>query len=162
MVDGRQQLYDKIVSYIIKANILRGGVYPLSAGPERIIQAAVVKIAKKIGASAIAHGSTGAGNDQVRFDTVIKVLASEMEILTPIRELGISEKKRSAFGETRFYCRNYLENYSVNKGMLGTTIGEETKILELPPDSVYPSVVGIDNAPKGGKEIIISFKKGTS
>ncbi|MEK9143117.1 MAG: argininosuccinate synthase domain-containing protein, partial [Patescibacteria group bacterium] len=69
VINGKQDLYHDIVSYIIKANVLRGGVYPLCAGPERIIQAVkVVDCAKKIGATAVAHGSTGAGNDQVRFD----------------------------------------------------------------------------------------------
>lgn len=77
-IDGKQQLYDKLVSYIIKGNILRGGVYPLSAGPERLIQAMqVVKIAQSEKATAIAHGSTGAGNDQIRFDVAIRVLAPD-------------------------------------------------------------------------------------
>ena len=75
-VDGKQDLWDKIVSFIIRGNVLRGGVYPLSAGPERLVQAMhVAEIARLYGADAIAHGSTGAGNDQVRFDLCIRVLA---------------------------------------------------------------------------------------
>lgn len=163
-VDGKADLYHQIVSYVIKANVLRGGVYPLCAGPERIIQAAkVIGIAKQIGASAIAHGSTGAGNDQVRFDVAIHTLAPGMEIVTPIRDLGIGRKE-----ETEYLHKHGItvdkssKDYSINKGMLGTTIGgKETKnSWELPPDGVYPTVVDIESAPKNGEELIISFQKG--
>ena len=163
-IDGKQDLYNKIVTYIIKANILRGGVYPLSAGPERIIQAIkVIEVAKKIGVKAIAHGSTGAGNDQVRFDVAINTLAPELEVITPIRELGITREDEIVFLEKHgFKVEQTTKNYSINKGMLGTTIGgKETKdSWELPPDEVYPSVVAINSAPEEGEEVIISFKKG--
>ncbi|MBI5620762.1 argininosuccinate synthase [Candidatus Gottesmanbacteria bacterium] len=163
-VDGKPSLYDKIVSYIIKGNILRGGVYPLCAGPERIIQAMeVIKIAKKIGASAVAHGSTGAGNDQVRFDVAIQTLAPDLDIVTPIRELGVTRIEEISYLEKHgIDVDKTSKDYSINKGMLGTTIGgKETKnSWELPPDGVYPTVVTIDSAPKNGEEIIISFQKG--
>mgnify|MGYP001595519411 CR=1 FL=1 len=163
-IDGKKTLYDQIVTYIIKANILRGGVYPLCAGPERIIQATeVVNIAKKIGATTVAHGSTGAGNDQVRFDVTIKTLASELEIIAPIRELGIKREEEIAFLEKHgITVEQVSKSYSFNKGMLGTTIGgKETKnSWELPPAEVYPTVVDIESAPKNGQEIIISFQKG--
>lgn len=164
VIDGKQDLYNQIVSYIIKANVLRGGVYPLCAGPERIIQAAkVVGIAKKIGAIAVAHGSTGAGNDQVRFDVAIHTLAPELEIVTPIRELGITREEEATYLEQHgISVKKSSKDYSINKGMLGTTIGgKETKnSWELPPDAVYPSVVDIESAPKNGEEIIILFQKG--
>lgn len=163
-IDGKQDLFNKIVTYIIKANVLRGGVYPLSAGPERIIQAIkVIDIAKKIGATVVVHGSTGAGNDQVRFDVAIKTLAPELEIITPIRELGITREEEISFLEKHgIMVEQTSKSYSMNKGMLGTTIsGKETKgSWELPPDEVFPTVVDIDSAPKGGEEIIISFDKG--
>lgn len=163
-VDGKQDLFNKIVTYIVKGNVLRGGVYPLSAGPERIIQATkVIDIAKKIGAAAVVHGSTGAGNDQVRFDVAIKTLAPELEIITPIRELGITREEEIAFLEKHgIKVEQTSKSYSINKGMLGTTIGgKETKdSWELPPDGVFPTVVDIDSAPKGGEEIVISFDKG--
>ncbi len=163
-VDGKESLYDKIVTYVIKGNILRGGVYPLCAGPERIIQAIeVIKIAKKIDASAVAHGSTGAGNDQVRFDVAIQTLAPELEIITPIRELGITRDEEVSYLEKHgIAVDKSSKDYSINKGMLGTTIGgKETKnSWELPPDEVYPTVVDIESAPKNGEEIIISFQKG--
>ncbi|MEK7544474.1 MAG: argininosuccinate synthase [Patescibacteria group bacterium] len=164
VIDGKPDLYHQIVSYVIKANLLRGGVYPLCAGPERILQAAkVVDIAKQIGAGAVAHGSTGAGNDQVRFDVAIHTLAPELEIVTPIRELGITRDEEVAFLEKHgIPVEMSSKDYSVNKGMLGTTIGgKETKnSWELPPDDVYPTVVDIESAPKNGEEIIISFQKG--
>lgn len=164
VINGKQDLYHDIVSYIIKANVLRGGVYPLCAGPERIIQAVkVVDCAKKIGATAVAHGSTGAGNDQVRFDVAIRTLAPELEIMTPIRELGITREKEVAYLEQHgITVEKSSKDYSVNKGMLGTTIGgKETKnSWELPPDSVYPTVIDIDSAPENGVEIIVSFHKG--
>lgn len=163
-IDGRQNLYNKIVTYVIKANVLRGGVYPLSAGPERIIQATeVVKIAQKLGADAIVHGSTGAGNDQVRFDVAIKTLDPEMDIITPIRELEITRDEEISFLEKHgFKVEQTSKSYSINKGMLGTTIGgKETKdSWELPPDEVYPTVSSIESAPKDGEEIVISFHKG--
>ena len=162
--DGKQDLYNKIVSYVIKANILRGGVYPLCAGPERIIQATeVVKIAKGIGAVAIAHGSTGAGNDQVRFDVAINTLSPEIEAVAPIRELGITREEEIEYLEKHGYkVEKTSKSYSINKGMLGTTIGgKETKdSWELPPDEVYTFVANIENAPKNGEEIIISFQNG--
>ncbi len=164
VIDGKSSLYDKIVTYVIKGNILRGGVYPLCAGPERIIQAIeVIGVAKKIGANAVAHGSTGAGNDQVRFDVAIQTLAPELEIVTPIRELGITRGEEVAFLEKHgITVDKSAKDYSINKGMLGTTIGgKETKdSWELPPDGVYPTVVDIESAPKNGEEIIISFEKG--
>lgn len=164
LINGKKSLYDKIVSYVIKGNILRGGVYPLCAGPERIIQAMeVIKIAKKIDADAVAHGSTGAGNDQVRFDVAIQTLAPELEIVTPIRDLGITRGEEISYLEKHgISVDKSSKDYSINKGMLGTTIGgKETKnSWELPPDEVYPTVVNIDNAPKNGEEIIISFDKG--
>ena len=162
-IDGKKELYEKIVSYIIKGNILRGGVYPLSAGPERLIIATkLVEIAKKEGAIAVAHGSTGAGNDQVRFDVTIKVLAPELKIIALIRSLSISRNEEInilkrygiPFNETK-------KDYSINQGMLGITIGgKETKgSWNSLPDSVYP-ISSIEDAPNIGEEIIINFEKG--
>src|SRR4051794_28968880 len=86
-VDGRAQVYDRFVRYLIQGNVLRGEVYPLSVSAERTQQAlSVVEVAREIGAEAVAHGSTGAGNDQVRFDVALRVLAPELRIVTPIRD----------------------------------------------------------------------------
>lgn len=164
VIDGKSSLYDKVVTYIIKGNVLRGGVYPLCAGPERIIQAIeVVSVAQKIGAHTVAHGSTGAGNDQIRFDTAIQTLAPNLEIVTPIRDLGITRESEILYLKKHGISVDQTsKNYSINKGMLGTTIGgKETKgSWEIPPDDVYPSVVSIEDAPIKGQEIILSFKQG--
>ena len=162
-IDGKKELYEKIASYIIKGNILRGGVYPLSAGPERLIIAAkLVEIAKKESAIVVAHGSTGAGNDQVRFDVTIKVLAPDLKIIALIRSLSISrneemkilKKNGIPFNETK-------KDYSINQGMLGITIGgKETKgSWDSPPDSVCP-ITSIEDAPNIGEEIVVNFESG--
>src|SRR3989339_82235 len=162
-IDGKKELYEKIVSYIIKGNILRGGIYPLSAGPERLIIATkLVEIAKKENANFVAHGATGAGNDQVRFDVTIKVLAPELKIIALIRSLSITRNEEMKilkkygipFNETK-------KDYSINQGMLGMTIGgKETKgSWDSPPDSIYP-ITSIEDAPNIGQEIIIDFENG--
>ena len=163
-IDGRQEVWDKAVAYIIKGNILRGGVYPLCAGPERLIQASkVAEIAVQIGADAVAHGSTGAGNDQVRFDLAIRIIAPGTEVIAPIRELGLTRQQEIEFLEGHGYdVPTISQDYSINKGVLGTTIGGKETLgsWELPPDEVYPTVVPIATAPAEGKTIIIDFEDG--
>ena len=91
-------MYERFVRYLIQGNVLRGEVYPLSVAAERTQQAlSVVEVARRIGARAVAHGSTGAGNDQVRFDVALRVLAPDLEIVTPIRELGLSRDQAIAY-----------------------------------------------------------------
>lgn len=162
-VEAASEFYKKIVSYVIRGNLLRGGVYPLCVGPERIVQAAkVVEIAKDEKAGFVAHGSTGAGNDQVRFDAAIKVLTPEMKIIAPIRELSITRDD-----EAKFLDRHGIKvdktpkSYSVNRGILGTTIGglETKNSWEAPPDNVYP-VKPIEKTPDKPVELVIRFKKG--
>ncbi len=163
-VDGRQALYDQMVTYIIKGNILRGGVYPLSVGPERVIQAtALVEAARAAGAIAVAHGSTGAGNDQVRFDVAIRALAPDLRILTPIRDLGLTRAQEVAYLQARgFDVPLVTREYSINRGMLGTTIGgKETKdSWEVPPDAVYPTVTPVAQTPDEVETVIIGFEQG--
>lgn len=164
LVDARQSFYDRLVSYIIKANVLRGGVYPLCVGPERIVQAIeVVRVARRVKADALCHGSTGAGNDQVRFDVAFRTLAPDLPVLTPIRDLDLG---RAAEAEYLTKCGlkvgTVTRGYSVNQGMLGTTIGgKETRgSWGLPPDKVYRSVVPAGRAPKRAAAVIISFERG--
>jgi len=162
-IDGKKELYEKIVSYIIKGNILRGGVYPLSAGPERLIIATkLVEFAKKEDAIAVAHGSTGAGNDQVRFDVTIKVLAPELKIIALIRSLSIARNEEmNILKKYGIPFDEAKKDYSINQGMLGITIGgKETKgSWDSPPDDVYP-ISSVEKAPNVGEEIIINFEKG--
>jgi argininosuccinate synthase len=162
-IDGKKELYEKIVSYIIKGNILRGGVYPLSAGPERLIIAAkLVEIANEEKVLIVAHGSTGAGNDQVRFDVTIKVLAPELKIIAPVRSLSITRNEEMDILKKYGVPFNEMKkDYSINQGMLGITIvGKETKeSWKSPSDDVYP-ISSVEKASNVGKEIVINFEKG--
>lgn len=164
LIDGKDQIYNQFISYIIKGNILRGGVYPLCAGTERLVIAQeLVKIAKRIGAEYIAHGSTGAGNDQIRFDIALKILAPKIKVLTPIRDLGIKrEDELSLLQQYNLDFPINSDTYSINQGMLGVTIGgKETKgSWEAPPENVYLGVTPLSQTPNMFMESIISFKEG--
>ena len=121
LVDGRRALYEDHLSYLIKGNVLRGGVYPLCVGPERITQARkIVAVARETGARAVAHGSTGAGNDQVRFDVALRMLADDLDVLTPIRSLALNRAQTTAFLRERgFDVPEETTAYSINRGTLG-------------------------------------------
>lgn len=163
-VDGRKALYDDHLSYLIKGNVLRGGVYPLCVGPERIVQAqGVADVAAEVGASVVAHGSTGAGNDQVRFDVALQIVGDELEILAPIRRLGLSRDESTSFLEERgFSVPADTTDYSINRGLWGTTIGgKETLTSEQPlPDAAYPETVPPTEAPDTPLECSITFEDG--
>jgi argininosuccinate synthase len=124
-VDARDQVYHRFIRFLIQGNVLRGEVYPLSVAAERTQQAlSVVEIARQIGARAVAHGSTGAGNDQVRFDVALRVLAPELEIVTPIRDEGIQRDQAIAYLTARgLPVPAKAGSYSINRGLWGTTWG---------------------------------------
>ncbi|WP_299384356.1 argininosuccinate synthase domain-containing protein [uncultured Lacinutrix sp.] len=135
--------YDKVIKYLIFGNVLKNNTYPLSVSAERIIQAIeIIEYAKSIDAEYIAHGSTGAGNDQVRFDMIFQTLAPHIKIITPIRDGSLSRQQ-----EIDYLKENGIEaswekaKYSVNKGLWGTSVGgEETLTSEKPlPETAYPS-----------------------
>ena len=144
-LDITQTYYEKSIRYMVYGNILRNGTYPISVSSERIFQAiAIIEYAKQIGADAVAHGSTGAGNDQVRFDLTFQILAPEIEIITPTRDMTL----------TREYEINYLKQcgfeadftkleYSINKGLWGTSIGgkETLRSEQTLPEEAYPSQI---------------------
>ena len=144
-LDIEQEYYEKSIKYMIYGDILRNGTYPISVSSERIFQAiAIIEYAKSVGADCVAHGSTGAGNDQVRFDLTFQVLAPEIEIITPTRDMTL----------TREYEINYLREhgfeadfkkmeYSINKGLWGTSIGgkETLRSEQTLPEEAYPSQV---------------------
>lgn len=163
-VDGKIELYEKFISYIIKGNILRGGVYPLCAGPERlIIVQKLIEAAENLGASYVAHGSTGAGNDQIRFDVAMQVLAPHLKVLTPIRDSKIKREDEYALLE-----KNHLpissksSAYSINQSLLGITAGgEETKnSWSVPPEQIFPEIAPLDKTPDSAFVFILSFDKG--
>jgi argininosuccinate synthase len=124
-IDARQEVYHRFVRFLIQGNVLRGDVYPLSVAAERTQQAlALVDVARRIGARAVAHGSTGAGNDQVRFDVALRVLAPDLQILTPIRDAGIQRDQAIAYLAARgLPVPAKSSAYSVNRGLWGTTWG---------------------------------------
>ncbi|PSR02115.1 MAG: argininosuccinate synthase [Bacteroidetes bacterium SW_8_64_56] len=163
-VDGRTPLYDDHLSYLIKGNVLRGGVYPLCVGPERIVQArAVADVAQAVGASTIAHGSTGAGNDQVRFDVALQLADETLDVIAPIRSLGLSREESTAFLEERgVEVPDDTTDYSINRGLWGTTIGgKETLTAEKPlPEDAYPDTVAPADAPDAPQTLTVTFDEG--
>ncbi len=163
-IDGRRFVYDRFISYIIKGNSLRGNSYPLSVGAERVAQAVEVgKIAKKEGAEAVAHGSTGAGNDQVRFDVALGVLVPDVEVLAPIRSLGWSRKREAQWLQERGVEVNLeVQDYSINEGLWGTTIGgkETHDSWEFPPEQVFRKTKNVDDTPPEPLEVRIGFESG--
>lgn len=164
LIDGKKDLFDDHLSYLIKGNVLRGSVYPLCVGTERTVQARkVVDIAREVGATAIAHGSTGAGNDQVRFDVALHALAPDLEIITPIRDEGFSRQFTTDFLQERgFEVAAKTTAYSINRGLWGTTIGgTETHTTTQPlPDDAYPYTTSPADAPDSPLDLILTFEKG--
>ncbi|WP_350286316.1 argininosuccinate synthase [uncultured Croceitalea sp.] len=142
-IDAVQTFYDKVVKYLIFGNVLRNNTYPLSVSAERIVQAVeIVEHAKKLGATHIAHGSTGAGNDQVRFDMIFQTLAPDIQIITPIRDNKLSREAEIEYLNSHGVDYSWEKaKYSINKGLWGTSVGgDETLTSHLPlPDAAYPS-----------------------
>lgn len=163
-IDGTQELFQNWIRHIIAANYLKGGVYPLSVGVERVVQAQhMVAIARKYDAKAICHGSTGAGNDQIRFDVVIRTIAPELQILAPIRDLGWGREQEADYlAKFGFEVDASTKRYSINAGLWGTTIGGgETKTSDgIVPDAVYPATKAIDATPDAFRDVAIRFDKG--
>jgi len=124
-VDARAAVFDRFVRYLIQGNVLRGEVYPLSVAAERTQQAiSVIEVARQIGAGAVAHGSTGAGNDQIRFDIAFRVLAPELAVITPIREGALSREETTAYLLARgLPVPPKSGAFSINRGLWGTTWG---------------------------------------
>lgn len=159
-LDITKEYYDRSIRYMIAGNVLRNGTYPISVSSERIFQAiATIEYAKQIGADAIAHGSTGAGNDQVRFDLTFQILAPEIEIITPTRDMTLTREYEIDYLRKHGYEADFARmEYSINKGLWGTSIGgkETLDSRTTLPDSAYPSQV----TAKGEETISLTFDKG--
>ena len=157
-VDAREQVYDRFIRFLVQGNVLRGEVYPLSVAAERTQQAmSLVTVAREIGAAAVAHGSTGAGNDQIRFDVALRVLAPDLQILTPVREAALTRPQAIAWLEERkLPVPAKSGDYSINAGLWGTTWGggwthdtwasPPAELLDPPADAPAPFeiVIGWD------------------
>nr|WP_298792020.1 argininosuccinate synthase domain-containing protein [uncultured Allomuricauda sp.] len=159
-IDAVSNFYEKVVKYLIFGNVLRNNTYPLSVSAERIVQAVeIVNHAKKIGAKYIAHGSTGAGNDQVRFDMIFQTIAPEIGIITPIRDNKLSRE-----AEIEYLKQNGVDypwekaKYSINRGLWGTSVGgDETLTSHLSlPETAYPSQL----EKQSSKQLKLTFKNG--
>lgn len=159
-LDAVSTFYEKVVKYLIFGNVLKNNTYPLSVSAERIIQAIeIVNYAKKIDAKYIAHGSTGAGNDQVRFDMIFQIIAPEIEIITPIRDNKLSREAEIEYLQKNGIVYSWEKaKYSINRGLWGTSVGgTETLTSDQPlPDSAYPSQLQ-EHEPK---KLKLTFKKG--
>ena len=160
MIDVTSEYYHKGIRYMVYGNVLRNNTYPISVSSERIFQAlAVIEYAKSIGATHVAHGSTGAGNDQIRFDLAFEVLAPEIKIITPTRDLELSRDAEIDYLRKHGVVDNFEKMaYSVNKGLWGTSIGgkETLQSNKTLPEEAYPT-----HLQKEGEETIeIEFNKG--
>jgi argininosuccinate synthase len=142
-IDAVQQFYDDIVKYLIFGNVLRNNTYPLSVSAERVTQAlALIDYAKKIKADGIVHGSTGAGNDQVRFDAIFQIIAPEIEIITPIRDEQLSRQAEIKYLNAAGVALSWDKaKYSINKGLWGTSVGGSETLTshQALPEEAYPS-----------------------
>lgn len=159
-LDAVSSYYQKVVKYLIFGNVLKNNTYPLSVSAERIVQAIeTVKYAKAIGADAIAHGSTGAGNDQVRFDMIFQTLAPKIEIITPIRDQQLTRDEEISYLKANGVQKDWEKaKYSVNRGLWGTSVGgAETLTSSQPlPEEAYPSQL----KEKDTKNVSLTFFKG--
>lgn len=159
-VDETRNYYDKVIRYLVYGNILKNNTYPLSVSAERMSQAlAVANYAREQKADAVAHGSTGAGNDQVRFDMILNILVPGIEIITPIRELKLSREEEISYLQSKGVQMNFTKAmYSVNKGLWGTSVGgkETLKSLGTLPEEAWPTQV----TQTGTETVTLAFEKG--
>ncbi|GGG52890.1 argininosuccinate synthase [Epilithonimonas arachidiradicis] len=144
-VDASEKYYNDCVKYLIFGNVLKNNTYPLSVSAERTIQAqTIAEVALEIGADAIAHGSTGAGNDQVRFDLMFQVMCPKIEIITPIRDLSLSREDEIQFLKNHNYEMDFDKaKYSINKGLWGTSVGGKETLTSQNylPEEAFPSQI---------------------
>lgn len=159
-VNAINNYYDSIVKFLVFGNVLKNNTYPLSVSAERLSQALhIAEYAKEIGADAVAHGSTGAGNDQVRFDMVLNIIAPDTEIITPIRDLKLSREAEIQYLKSKGVEMNFEKAvYSINKGLWGTSVGGKETLSSkgILPEEAWPTQV----TKTGTEEVVLEFEKG--
>ena len=159
-IDVTREYYSKSLKYMVYGNVLRNGTYPISVSSERIFQGiAIARYAREIGASAIAHGSTGAGNDQVRFDMTFLVMCPDMEIITLTRDSNLSRKEEVDYLNANGFHADFTKlKYSYNVGLWGTSIcgGEILDSTQGLPESAYLKQV----EKQGSETLALGFEKG--
>ena len=159
-LDIIDKYYNECVKYLVYGNVLKNNTYPLSVSAERVFQAiAIAEHCNKIGATAVAHGSTGAGNDQVRFDMVFNILVPNVEVITPIRDMKLSREAEIEYLKAKGVVRDWSKaQYSINVGIWGTSVGGKETLTsdQYLPESAFPTQVS-----KTGEEVVeLEFKKG--
>lgn len=159
-VNAVKGYYDSIIKYLIFGNCLKNNTYPLSVSAERLSQALhIAEHTKKLKADAVAHGSTGAGNDQVRFDMIFHIMIPGVEIITPIRDLKLSREEEIAYLKSKGVDMNFDKSmYSINKGLWGTSVGGKETLSSkgILPEKAWPTQV----TKTGSEEVKLSFEKG--
>lgn len=160
-IDAVKSYYDNIVQYLVFGNVLKNNTYPLSVSAERLSQALnIATHAKKLGAKAVVHGSTGAGNDQVRFDMIFHSMLPGVEIITPIRDMKLSREAEVEYLKAKGVDMNFEKSvYSINKGLWGTSVGgkETLKSNGLLPEEAWPTQL---DTSLQASQVKLSFKKG--
>ena len=159
-VDETKKFYEKAIRFLVFGNVLKNGTYPLSVSAERLSQAmAIARYANEIKATAIAHGSTGAGNDQVRFDMAFRILCPGMEVITPIRDKRLSREEEIGYLKAKGVAFDFAKaTYSINKGLWGTSVGgkETLQSMGMLPEEAWPTPI----TKSGAEEVRLSFVKG--
>lgn len=159
-VNAVKSYYDTIIRYLIYGNVLKNNTYPLSVSAERLSQALhIAGHVKKLKADAVAHGSTGAGNDQVRFDMIFHIMIPGVEIITPIRDMKLSREEEIDYLKKKGVEMNFAKAvYSINKGLWGTSVGGKETLSSkgMLPEEAWPTQV----TATGEREVKLSFKKG--
>ena len=159
-INAVEGYYDRIIRYLIYGNVLKNNTYPLSVSAERLSQAIhIAEHVRALGADAVAHGSTGAGNDQVRFDMVFHIMIPGVEIITPIRDLKLSREEEITYLQSKGVNMNAEKAmYSINKGLWGTSVGGKETLSSkgMLPESAWPTQV----TKTEGEEVVLEFSKG--
>ncbi|MBK8140997.1 MAG: argininosuccinate synthase [Chitinophagaceae bacterium] len=159
-IDAVKGYYDRIIKYLIYGNVLKNNTYPLSVSAERLSQALhIAEHAKKLNADSVAHGSTGAGNDQVRFDMIFHIMIPGIEIITPIRDLKLSREEEIAYLKSKAVDMNFEKAmYSINKGLWGTSVGGKETLSSkgMLPEGAWPTQV----TKSGAEEVRLGFENG--
>ena len=159
-VDATKSYYDTIVKYLVYGNVLKNNTYPLSVSAERVSQALhIAEHVKKIGADAVAHGSTGAGNDQVRFDMIFHIMIPGVEIITPIRDMQLSRQQEIDYLKSKGVKMNFEKSvYSINKGLWGTSVGGKETLSSngMLPEEAWPTQLSKHEP----EQVKLHFEKG--
>lgn len=159
-INAVEGYYDRIIRYLIYGNVLKNNTYPLSVSAERLSQAIhIAEHVRALGADAVAHGSTGAGNDQVRFDMVFHIMIPGVEIITPIRDLKLSREEEITYLQSKGVNMNAEKAmYSINKGLWGTSVGGKETLSSngMLPESAWPTQVTKTEA----EEVVLEFSRG--